>query len=262
MADERDMLDFRDLEIANGVPLNARVSPMTERIEDAEPKDDGQFGIALRTYTNLFGGAEFGIYYMNIHSRLPYISGVLTNQDRINALGGGVNMQVNPNATYDTYRPLYQIAYPEDVQIMGVSIATSLPNGASIAGEVSYRPDMPLQWNAFELILAGNGVPWSRMYQAKVKENGGMANASELYGEVSEGNDKFDMWQIQSTYIQFFDRVLGGDQLVVAAEIGATHVAGLPNKSVARYGRSGAYGIGDNDGVGGYPGGPDGKGDR
>src|SRR5690554_251859 len=104
-ADERDMLDFRDLEIANGVPLSARVSPMTERIEDAEPKDDGQFGIALRTYTNLFGGAEFGIYYMNIHSRLPYISGVLTNQDRINALGGGVNMQVNPNATYDTYRP-------------------------------------------------------------------------------------------------------------------------------------------------------------
>src|SRR5690554_2566271 len=252
-ADERDMLDFRDLEIANGVPLSARVSPMTERIEDAEPKDDGQFGIALRTYTNLFGGAEFGIYYMNIHSRLPYISGVLTNQDRINALGGGVNMQVNPNATYDTYRPLYQISYPEDVQIMGVSIATSLPNGASIAGEISYRPDMPMQNNAFELILAGNGVRWSRMYQQRMKENIAAGNAPEaLYGEISQGYDEFDIWQIQSTYIQFFDRVLGADQLILAAEIGATHVAGLPNKSVARYGRSGAYGIGNNENVGNF----------
>lgn len=262
-ADERDMLEFRDQEIANGVPLSARVSPMTERIEDAEPKDDGQFGIALRTYTNLFGGAEFGIYYMNIHSRLPYISGVITNQDRIGALGGtpGSTASVNPNAAYDTYRPLYQIAYPEDIQIMGVSIATSLPNGASIAGEISYRPDMPMQYNAFELILAGNGVPWSRMYQQRMKENIAAGNAPEaLYGEISQGNDEFDIWQIQSTYIQFFDRVLGGDQLVVAAEIGATHVAGLPSKDVARYGRSGAYGIGDNNGVGGYTVPGDGKG--
>src|SRR5690554_3233413 len=253
MADERAMLDIRDLASANSVPLNARDSPMTARIEDAEPKDDGQFGIALRTYTNLFGGAEFGIYYMNIHSRLPYISGVLTNQDRINALGGGVNMQVNSNATYDTYRPLYQISYPEDVQIMGVSIATSLPNGASIAGEISYRPDMPMQNNAFELILAGNGVPWSRMYQQRMKENIAAGNAPEaLYGEISQGYDEFDIWQIQSTYIQFFDRVLGADQLILAAEIGATHVAGLPNKSVARYGRSGAYGIGNNENVGNF----------
>lgn len=262
-ANELDMLELRDQEIANGVPLSQRVSPMTERIEDAEPKDDGQFGVALRTYTNLFGGAEFGVYYMNIHSRLPYISGVLTNQDRLGALGGpqGSTASVNPNATYDTYRPLYQISYPEDVQVMGVSIATSLPNGASIAGEVSYRPDMPMQWNAIELILAGNGVPWSRLYQQRMKENVAAGNdPKDIYGEISQGNDEFDMWQIQSTYIQFFDRVLGADQLALAAEIGATHVVDLPNKSEARYGRSGAYGIGDNDGVGGFTGGPDGKG--
>lgn len=251
-ANELDMLAFRDQEIANGVPLSQRVAPMTERIDDAQPKDDGQFGFALRTYTDFFGGAEFGLYYMNIHSRLPYISGVLTNQDRAGALGGtpGSTASVNPNASYDSYRPLYQISYPEDVQIMGVSIATSLPNGASIAGEISYRPDMPMQWNAFELILAGNGVPGMRMYEQRKNEKiaaGG--TAKDLYGEVSQGYDEFDMWQIQSTYIQFFDRVLGGDQLVVAAEIGASHVAGLPSKDDARYGRSGAYGIGNTPGA-------------
>lgn len=250
-ADERDMLEFRDQEIAAGVPLSQRVSPMTERIDDAEPRDDGQFGVALRTYTELFGGTEFGLYYMNIHSRLPYINGVLTNQDRLGVLGGpaGSTAPVNPNAAYDTYRPLYQIAYPEDIQIMGVSYSLSLPNGASLGGELSYRPDMPLQWNAFELILTGNGAPWSRMYQHKVEQAGGMASAPSLYGNVAEGFDKFDVWQFQTTYIQFFDRVLGGDQLALAAEIGANFIPDLPNTSKARYGRSGAYGIGNNENV-------------
>ncbi|MEN9465684.1 MAG: hypothetical protein RL217_1865 [Pseudomonadota bacterium] len=252
-ADERDMLEFRDQEIATGVPLSQRVSPMTERIDDAEPRDDGQFGVALRTYTELFGGTEFGLYYMNIHSRQPYINGVLTNQDRLGVLSNGVGStaSINPTATYDTYRPLYQIAYPEDIQIMGASYSLSLPNGASLGGELSYRPDMPLQWNAFELILAGNGVPWSRMYQQKVTE-AGTGNASSVYGEIAEGSDKFDMWQFQTTYIQFFDRVLGGDQLALAAEVGVTHVAGLPSLDKARYGRSGAYGIGNNGGVGNF----------
>ncbi|MFY9178789.1 MAG: DUF1302 domain-containing protein, partial [Venatoribacter sp.] len=253
-ADERDMLEFRDQEIANGVPLSQRVSPMTERIADDEPRDDGQFGVALRTYTDLFGGTEVGFYYMNIHSRVPYINGVITNQDRLGVLGGtpGSTAPVNPNASYDTYRPLYQIAYPEDIQIMGVSYSLSLPNGASLGGELSYKPDLPLQWNAFELILAGNGVPWSRMYQHKVEQAGG--NAKSLYGEVSQGYDKFDVWQIQSTYIQFFDRVLGADQLALVAEVGATYVADLPSTDKARYGRSGAYGIGNNENV--YAGNP------
>ena len=60
------------IEIATGKPLSQRVSPMTERIADDEPRDDGQFGVALRTYTELFGGTEFGFYYMNIHSRTLY----------------------------------------------------------------------------------------------------------------------------------------------------------------------------------------------
>lgn len=248
-ADERALLAFRDAEIALGVPLSARVSPITERLDDAEPKDDGQYGIALRTYTDLFGGTEFGFYYMNIHSRVPYISGAVTNQDRLGVLGGvpGSTAPVNADATYNTYRPLYQIAYPEDIQIMGISFATSTPNGASLSGELSYKPDLPLQWSAFELILAGNGVPWSRLYQARAAEAAG--GAKDLYGELAEGWDEYDVWQAQMTYIQFFDRVLGADRLALVAEVGVNHVAGLPSKDEARYGRSGAYGIGDNAGV-------------
>src|SRR5690554_1922348 len=235
---------------------------IVERFEDGEPKDDGQFGVALRTYTDLFGGTEFGLYYMNIHSRMPYINGglLLNPYDTGNTpLGNGMHA---PDPSLN--RLQYQIAYPEDIQIMGVSIATSLPNGASISGEISYKPDLPLQWNAFELIFAGvpyNAPDHSRFFQKRVAElgvdaadlkssNPATVNAAmnALDGEVFNGYDKFDVWQAQTTYIQFFDRVLGADQLAFIAEAGVNYVPDLPNKSEARYGRPGAYGIGTTTG--------------
>ncbi|MED5442168.1 MAG: DUF1302 domain-containing protein, partial [Pseudomonadota bacterium] len=245
-ADERDILALRDLEVDTGVPLANRVAPVTERIEDEEPSDSGQYGMAVRWYSEALGDTEFGFYYMNIHSRLPYINGVITNQDRLGVLTGTPDMEVNEDASYNTYRPLYQIAYPEDIKIAGVSFARSTASGASISGEISYKPDMPVQWNAFELILAGNGAPWSRLYQQRAEEAG---NAADLYGEVGKGYDEFDIWQAQSTYIMFFDRVLGADRLALVGEVGATYIPDLPDTDDARYGRSGAYGIGSNDGV-------------
>lgn len=247
VADERDILEFRDSEIDGGVPLSDRVAPVTERLPDDQPRDSGQFGLALRWYSEALGDTEFGFYYMNIHSRLPYINGAVTNYDKTGTVTGTTNQQVNADASYDTKYPLYQIAYPEDLQLMGISFATSTEGGASISGEISYRPDMPLQWNAFELILAGNGAPYSRLYQQRAEEAGG--DAASLYGEIAEGYDEFDMWQAQFTYIKFYDRVLGADRLSLVGEVGMTFIPDLPSTDDARYGRSGAYGIGNNDGV-------------
>ncbi|WP_370248823.1 DUF1302 domain-containing protein [Thalassolituus sp.] len=245
---EQDIIAFRDFEIERGAPLSQRVSPVTERIEDDEPRDSGQYGLALRWYAEQLGDTEFGLYYMNIHSRLPFINGAVTNQDLIGVLSptGEANLQVNPNPDYDTYRPLYQIAYPEDIQIAGISFARSTEWGASISGELSYKPDYPIQWNAFELILAGNGAPWSRLYQQRAEEWG---SAEDLYGKLAKGYDEFDVWQAQSTMILFFDRVLGADRLAMVGEIGVAYIPELPSTDEARYGRSGAYGIGNNDGV-------------
>jgi hypothetical protein len=249
VTDQRSILAARDKEVANGDALGERLSPVTERLSDDEPRDDGQYGISARYYAE---ETEYGIYFMNIHSRLPFINGAVTNQDRNNFLNNpdGPNTQVNSDATYDTYYPLYQISYPEDQQVMGMSFATTSESGIAISGEFSYRPDAPLQWNAFELILGGLGIPWSRLYQDRAAD--AIANGKgpeDLYGELAKGYDEFDMWQAQMTFIQFYDRVLGGDRFIVAAEIGATFIPDLPNLDDARYGRSGVYGVGDNVGV-------------
>jgi hypothetical protein len=40
------------------------------------PKDDGQYGLALRYFfSDFLGGTEFGLYFANYHSRLPVLSG-------------------------------------------------------------------------------------------------------------------------------------------------------------------------------------------
>ena len=37
-------------------------------------KDDGQFGLAARTYLDQIGsGVDLGFYYANYHSKAPYI---------------------------------------------------------------------------------------------------------------------------------------------------------------------------------------------
>ncbi|MGK0405108.1 MAG: hypothetical protein ACJAR6_000478 [Oleispira sp.] len=254
--DERNYLALRDAEIDQGTSLANRVSPVTERIADEEARDDGQYGLALRWYSEALGDTEFGVYYMNIHSRLPFINGAITNYDTLGTITGTVGGQINPSATYDNRYPLYQISYPEDQKLMGLSFARATEGGASIGGEISYRPDAPIQWNAFELILGGLALPSSRLFQDRLKELGGVTatatphqNGKDLAGELLEGYDTMDIWQAQMTYIKFFDQVLGGDRLAVAAEIGATYVPDLPDLDDARFGRSGAFGLGNAVGV-------------
>ena len=256
--DERGTLALRDAEIAAGVPLSNRLAPATERLSDDEPRDDGQYGLALRWYSEALGDTEFGFYYTNLHSRLPYINGVVTNYDTLGAITGVKDAQINADASYDTKYPLYQMSYPEDQKQLGVSFATSTSGGASIGGEISYRPDAAIQWNAFELILGGLALPTSRLYQDRLEDLGGYDgsgtappyhNAAPLAGEKVEGYDKMDIWQAQMTIIKFYDQVLGADRLAIAAEVGATFVPDLPSLDDARYGRSGAFGLGDAVGV-------------
>jgi len=62
------------------------------RADTVKPDDQNQFGVALRLFAPGFsGGTEFGVYYVNYHSRLPLISGTAGTQQGIgNATGATV----------------------------------------------------------------------------------------------------------------------------------------------------------------------------
>ena len=201
------------------------------RQPDVEPDDSGQFGVAFRYFAEKLAGSEFGIYYMNYHSRIPYLGGFTSNNE---ALGGPPNTPFIPGNPLGG-NPQYFTEFPEDIELYGISIATNFA-GFAVSGEVSHRPDFPVQINTTELLQAAvGGAPWSTVLPRVIAVGPG-ASAS--------GFDLMPVTQAQVTFIRFFDQVLGASRLSFAAEIGANWVGDLPEQSVQRYGRSPTYGMG------------------
>jgi hypothetical protein len=60
--------------IAVGTPIPGNpVGVAVPRVDTVEPSDQGQYGAALRMLVDGLGGTEFGLYFVNYHSRLPLI---------------------------------------------------------------------------------------------------------------------------------------------------------------------------------------------
>lgn len=74
---------------ALGGPLIADFQQVP-RLPTREPDDQGQFGVNLKLYLpNFNNGTEFGLYFINYHSRVPVISGRTGTQAGIgNSIGG------------------------------------------------------------------------------------------------------------------------------------------------------------------------------
>ncbi len=137
------------------------------RLADREPRDHGQYGLALKYFAeNLNNGTEFSFYFANYHSRIPTASFIAADascaQDSINliellgdcgALQGsnGTLMLAGEPLPVDTVRVFAE--YPEDIQLFGASFNTSLGEWAW-SGEYAFRPYMPLQIHTVDLIFA------------------------------------------------------------------------------------------------------------
>lgn len=195
------------------------------RASDVEADNEGQFGLAFRWYAAELNDSEFGFYYIRYHSRLPYAS-FIVNQ---------------PGALSQ-----YFVEYPEDLQSFALSFNTTLESGWSMGAEVSVRPDLPIARNGFELTAASNTIGRDVNFGAFNEE------AEQLGpGGILRGYDKFDVYQAQTTFIKFFDQILGASRLTFVTELGAIFVADLPNNS--RYGRDSTYGVGPNTGYAADP---------
>ena len=221
------------------------------RLPDIEPDDGGQYGIGIRYFAEKLAGSEFGLYYINYHSRVPLLGGYTSTNPGVDpatlpppllaALTAGLGDPPWVFVPGDVLRPFggsnpqYFAEFPEDIELFGASFATNLA-GFAISGEVSYRPDQPVQINATEILTAALGyAPWSTVTPIVL--------AAGL-GQPVSGYDELAVTQAQVTFIKFFDQVLGASRLSVAAEIGGNWVGSLPDQSVQRYGRNTIYGMG------------------
>ena len=215
---------------ALGVDVNSE-GVLVRRGPDRDARDSGQFGVAMR-YNFEPLDTEFGAYFMNYHSRAPIFS----------AQGAPSAAYTRPLGPLGALRPLivagssnYFVEYPEDIRLYGLSFSTTLPTGTAWSGELSYRPNAPVQLSTTDILFAGvTPIP-------------GFGNASVLKGTPGQdlhGYNRKEVTQFQTTFTHFFDQVMGASRLTTIGEIGVTHVGGLESKSQARYGRDPVFGPG------------------
>ncbi|MGZ0714702.1 DUF1302 domain-containing protein [Pseudomonas palleroniana] len=223
-----------------------REGVVVQRAKDREARDGGQFGAALRW---LGDDTEYGLYFMNYHSRTPTV-GTITANTNLATIGRIVNTAnaIAPGSgaglAQSTMlgRGQYYLDYPEDIRLYGASFSTTLPTGTAWTGEISYRPNAPVQLNTTDLTLALVN-PIAGNTASPIRSS---------FGSDNSGYRRKEITQIQSTMTQFFDQVLGAERLTLVGEAAFVHVGGLEAKTKLRYGRDsvfGAYGFqGDTDG--------------
>lgn len=185
------------------------------RSPDRSPDGDGQYGFRLNYFAEGLNQTEFGFYFLNYDSRLPLLSGTAITTTAPSSARSFVE-------------------YPEDIRMYGVSFNTTIaPWGLAVQGEVSYRDNVPLQFDDVELLFTSLSplnplIP--AQYNRFISQLGTVGP-----GEEVRGWERHEVSQWQMTLTKVFANVLGAEQLSLVGEFGGTKVWDLPPQSVLRY---------------------------
>jgi hypothetical protein len=198
------------------------------RAPNRNARDGGQYGLALRYFASELNETEFAFYFLKYHSRLPLISGI----------------SVTSSATSSGR---YFVEYPEDIDLYGLSWNTTLPAGVAWQGEISFRPNTPLQIDDVELLFAGLSPLNALLPQPQLRFNSQLGSYGP--GQYIRGWERHEVSQLQSTFTKVFGpgNFLAAQQIALVGEVGATKVWDLPDPSLLRY-------QGDGTDTGGGPG--------
>jgi hypothetical protein len=308
-------VDFRPL----GGPL-IRDFQSVRRTADRAPSKSGQGGFAVKYFAENFNnGTEFGLYFLNYHSRLPLISGrtgtatgianawgtanavqatalalsaglplaaaigagaqagvaasrgnrlgfvgdlslatatqYATIAARTALAGGNVAGQASNLATHEYARTAtYFVEYPEDIRMIGLSFNTQIQRGGvALQGELTYRQDVPLQYDDVELLFAaltpfeaglgllgglpamGPVVPLAAFTPPACTTATSTLSACNQLGRYDvnqevRGWGLHDTWQAQFTATKSFANVLKAAQVIVVLEAAVSHIPDLEDK--------------------------------
>ncbi len=230
------------------------------RTGDDQPGNGGEFGFALRYFAEELNDTEFGLFFINHHSRTPIISAVTgTGAGVTNAIGSAVGIggsaailaalggsaaartAVASAVATDQYAQTanYQIEYPQDIQRIGLSFNTQV-KGIAFQGEYTLIHDAPLQVDDVELLLqalcpliAINAAVGTNQLDPGCTNTG---TDQRLPGFIER-----NVSQVQVTATKVLGPVMGANQGVLVGEVGVTHVHGMPDKSSLRLNGPGTF---------------------
>jgi hypothetical protein len=192
----------------------------------------GHFGLSARWRWEA-AHTDLRAVYLTTPSTMPYLQ--LKVEDVGGAtlppgLAGGLARLTNANGLQ------YRIVYPDDVHLLGLSFNTQFSPLRRVFGELTYRSNQPLGMNGNDLLTG-----------SLLRTPTSLLALNTPYLSVPAGGsfDAFERFKVSTASLginQVLPKVLGAAHAVLAAELGLSHVSGLPDASVMRYGRAFAYG--------------------
>ena len=232
------------------------------RGKTAEADSQGQYGVALRYYSEALNSTEFSFYAMNYHNHIFNLNlqlgdmadlqqagakgaaagaaagaavyakyGVAPGTDpTVDAIAAATGKAVGSAVATDSYAKssTYYTHYEEDLKLYGVAFNTEIA-GIGWQGEVSYRPDAPLQIDDLELLQAFLS-PLNPAF-GQLGQLGQFMPGEEVKGFIEK-----DIVQIQTTLTYLLPPIswLGSKGGVIVGEIGWEHICGMPSKNKLR----------------------------
>ncbi|MEZ5498401.1 MAG: DUF1302 domain-containing protein [Steroidobacteraceae bacterium] len=157
---------------------------------------------------------------------------------------GDVTAQATNIATHEYAKTAgYFNEYPEDIKLIGLSFNTQIQTGGiALQGDLTYRQDVPLQYDDVELLFAaltpfegglaalrGTPLPPTCLAAAPTISRCNQLGAFGLDQEI-RGWGLHDTWQFQTTATKTFANVLKASQAVLVFEAAVTHIPDLEDK--------------------------------
>lgn len=188
-----------------------------KRGPDRYPSEYGQWGIAAHYLAEGLNSTEFSFYYLHYSSRLPLIS------------AGSTVTTTSPTSAN------YFVEYPSGINLYGISFNTTFDApGIALQGELSYRPNQPMQIDDVELLYAGLS-PLNELIPAP---------ADRFYSQVGQfpagvpiqgyTRNKFTQLQFTGTKVFGPNNWFNADQIALLGEVGFAD-ADIPSQMTLRY---------------------------
>lgn len=208
-----------------------------KRIADKDVDAKDQFGVAFRYSME---NTEFGVFYMNYDSHKPvaqavtgqangYQAGSAKTIAAVNACvaAGGATQTCVATANAFNYidTTTYQIVYPENINLYGLSFSTTLGD-LSVAGELAYRPNDVILAELGDNLVAYNTLGAASIGNGVASTAGNILNNGQAFGAGTVVKDwvELETYNIDFTIVNNFGPILGADNAIGVLELGGSYI--------------------------------------
>lgn len=223
-------------------PNDQNIARVANIGRDIEADDGGQWGANLKYIVEEWNSTEFGLYFINYHTKEPNINANFSGYPGVDLLatasdpvfgavagcpaGLGCLNAAGGFATADALGSVSaQREYVEDVRLYGLSFSTTLGE-TSYFGEIAYRPNMPIGISTSDDLLGDLIVQLPSIVNTNPALAGfGLDGTGVIGGQEVNLNSNYsnytrvEMYNFSLGSIQNWGPVLGFDSLFTVGEI-------------------------------------------